>query len=107
MAKLKTLTKLLKKVGGKKSKDKFVGQKYMTDNPKNMPYQMTPEYKTFLRNQGRKERAREIKKGAAVGATTGGATAAGLAELGRREKNKKPQKKKNVGMATKWQRKWG
>jgi hypothetical protein len=110
-------------------KDVFTGQKYLTGGPKTMK-RMTPEYRSFLKKQAKKERKKDNLIAGGVGLGVGTTTVVGgsLYAGGKRErerlkkeeerikkfreknskpKNKTPVKKSRGGMVTRWESKWG
>ena len=111
-------------------KDPFPGSgptKYRSGGPKGAR-QLTPEFKTFLKQEAeRQDRKDMLKALGAAGATGAGATAA-MVSAGKKEaervkkeqerikkfqdeklksKKKVPVKKAKGGMVTKWENKWG
>ena len=110
-------------------KDVFTGEKYLPGGPKTMQ-RITPEYRSFLNKQAKKEGKKDKSiaggVGLGVGTTTvvgGSLYAGGEKERERlkkeeerikkfREKNSKPNNKTPVkkargGMVTRWESKWG
>lgn len=96
-------------------KDVFTGEKYLPGGPKTMQ-RMTPEYRSFLNKQAKKETKKDKRKAMALAGATGATLAGGFMLGSEREKArlkkekervKKIQNKKTGGLVTKWENKWG
>ena len=74
-------------------KDVFTGQKYMTGGPKTMK-RMTPEYRSFLNKQAKKETKEDKRKAMALAGATGAALA-GATMIGAKKEKERLEKIKN------------
>ena len=74
-------------------KDVFTGQKYLTGGPKTMK-RMTPEYRSFLNKQAKKETKKDKRKAMALAGATG-ATLAGATMIGAKKEKERLEKIKN------------
>ena len=72
-------------------KDVFTGQKYLTGGPKTMK-RMTPEYRSFLNKQAKKETKKDKRKAMALAGATG-ATLAGATVIGAKKEKERLEKK--------------